>query len=229
MSSENDDHADLLGLLTGEATARERSAALEHLRSCPTCPQTFLDTALTIGLLRDAARHAPVDPSEVPRLRLDLPYETIPSARVPEPRARRPRRLVAPALVGLALVAALVGGIAIGRSGRPAPVAGVTLTAVGLPDAAHGQAHMLGTGQAQQMNITVTGLKAPVKADHFEVWLLDTATGRVQPVGTISGSSTTFSLPASRTVGFNAIDISLQMPSDGSKHSGHSVLRGTIA
>ena len=231
MTTEGEEHVDLLGLLTGETTDQQRTAAVAHLDSCASCRQGFLDMAISIGLMRDAARHAPVDPSEVPPLRLDLSGEpSRPAQAAPADPPVRRRQSWRPVLVGLALVAALGGGIAIGRSGRPAPAAGVTLTAIGtLPTHAQGEAHMLGSGQRQEMNVTVTGLTAPASADHFEVWLLDTATGRVEAVGAITGSNTTFALPASRAAGFDAIDVSLQTPSDGTKHSGHSVLRGTIA
>ncbi|BEP13255.1 hypothetical protein acdb102_15660 [Acidothermaceae bacterium B102] len=228
----DDDHVDLLGLLEGELGADERAEAVAHLRGCTSCADGFLDMAIAIGRLRDAGRYPPADPSEVPPLRLDRSAAPEPGlvVQVPAPRtAPRRRRLLRPALVAVALVAALGGGIAIGRSGTGSPAGGVTLTAVGLPTVARGQAHMLGSGEAQQMQVTVTGLTVPVAADHYEVWLLDTTTGRAVAVGTITGGTSTFALPVSRTVGFDAIDVSLQTPADGTTHSGHSVLRGTIA
>lgn len=227
----DDDHVDLLGLLEGELGADDRAAAVAHLRGCTSCADGFLDMAIAIGRLRDAGRYPAADPSEVPPLRLDRSAAPVadPVVAVPAPRTAPRHRLLRPALVAVALVAALVGGIAIGRQGAGAPAAGVTLTAVGLPTVARGQAHMLGSGEAQQMQVSVTGLTVPVATDHYEVWLLDTTTGRAVPVGTITGGTSTFALPVSRTVGFDAIDVSLQTPADGTKHSGHSVLRGTIA
>ena len=227
----DDDHVDLLGLLEGDLGAEDRAAAVAHLRGCSACADGFLDMAIAIGRLRDAGRYAPAEPSEVPPLRLDRTAAPAPApvVVVPTPRVAQPRRLLRPALVAVALVAALVGGIAIGREGGGATAPGVTLTAVGLPTVARGQAHMLGSGEAQQMNVTVTGLTVPAAADHYEVWLLDTVTGRAVAVGAITGGSSTFALPVSRTVGFDAIDVSLQTPADGTTHSGHSILRGTIA
>ena len=227
----DDEHVDLLGLLEGDLGAEDRAEAVAHLRGCSACADGFLDMAIAIGRLRDAGRYPAADPSEVPPLRLDRRVAPAPSPSVhlPAPRGDRPRRLLRPALVAVALVAALVGGIAIGRAGGGSPAAGVTLTAVGLPTVARGQAHMLGSGDTQQMTVTVTGLTVPVAADHYEVWLLDTTTGRAVAVGAITGGRSTFALAVSRTVGFDAIDVSLQTPADGAKHSGHSVLRGTIA
>jgi hypothetical protein len=134
-------------------------------------------------------------------------------------------------------VVALVVGVVIGHDGRQqvtTAAAPVRLAPVGShPTPASGAAEMTGSGAGQIMAVTVSALSLPRPSDHYEVWLIDTRTGRALAIGVLPPSgtgttTTTYSLPAGEVTGYNAVDVSLQRPTDGARHSGDSVLRGVI-
>jgi len=229
-----DEHADLPTLLSGDLSPALRATGWAHVRSCATCRVELVETASLISELRDASRFAPVDPAEVPPFRLDgvtaAPVDAAPVVR--EPRTNR--WLTGRAAVGVAAgVLSLFVGLGIGLStASSTSPARVALAAVGtLPSTASGAAQMSGSGQGQVMNLTVTGLETPPDGDHYEVWLLDTRTGRTIDVGQLPPGAgvRSYPLPASEAVGYDALDISLQSPADGARHSGHSLLRGSLA
>ncbi len=228
-----DDHVDLLGLLDGSLPAREAVDAAGHLRDCAVCDERFIDLAMALGRVHDARRYPPADPSEVPPLRLELGGSGAAASDVVAPRRARPRLGGLPAAAAAcALVLALAGGVAVDRwrgSAPPGP-ATVALAAVGqLPTVAQGRAQMVGSGDEQRMRVVVSGLPRIAAVDHYEVWLLDTTTGRSSMVGALDGGTTTFALAAARTSGFNVVDITLQTRADGGRHSGRSLLRGALA
>ena len=234
----SDAHADIPGLLSGELSPSERDTAVRHVRGCPECRDQLVETSALVAELREAGRYAPVDPAEVPPLRLHEatgvrePVVERATAEVTKPRhGWLAGRTAVAVMVG---VVALAAGLVIGRAQpHPAPPARVALAAVGtLPSTASGAAQMSGAGQQQTMNLSVSGLRTPPPGDHYEVWLLDTRTGRTLDVGRISTSATgvmSFPLPARELAGFDALDISLQAPANGNRHSGDSLLRGSLA
>lgn len=246
MSGDTDGHVDFPGLLSGDLPPAERDRARAHLRGCAACRDEMLDAALLVGELHDAGRHSPVEPSEVPPLR--LPALDVPQARTPLPAAGGTHRPPRPDVrrswaTRLALAAAAVGvaaiGLATGRATAPddvsqvvaAPVRLTTVTAT--PTALTGAAEMVGAGRGQKMHVTLAGLPRVPGSSHYEVWLLDTRTGRTFAVGALpqgaaSTTDVTFALPADQATGFNAIDVSLQTAADGETHSGNSLLRGAI-
>jgi hypothetical protein len=249
-------HVDLIGMLSGELPPAERAGTLDHVLGCDQCRYQLTETAALIGELKDAGRHSPVDPSEVPPLDLaalkmsaapldppviephlvesrDRDDLAVPAAPQHPPMRRRFVTLT----VAAGLIGALVGGIAIGHSlqaSKP-PAAEVRLSAVGQPPTpATGAARMLGSGAAQKMHVTLSGLTLPSAADTVEVWLLNTRTGQTRAIGTMPVTTTpvmtaTFPLPASDLSGYDAVDVSIQSPSDHGEHSSHSVLRGAVA
>ncbi len=228
-----DEHADLPALLSGDLAPVARQEQWEHVRSCALCRDELVETAALIADLRDASRFAPVDPAEVPPFRLSSEaFAPVPTPATVE--ARSLRWLTGRVAVGVAAGAlALFTGLGIGLStGSSTPPARVALAAIGqLPSTASGAAEMSGSGPGQVMNLTVTGLAAPPTGDHYEVWLLDTRSGRTVDVGVLPPGSgvRSYPLPASSASGYDALDISLQQPSDGTHHSGHSLLRGALA
>lgn len=247
MRSGGDDHVDLLGLMSGEMAPVLRRGVADHVRGCPACLDRLLDATVLVGELRDSSRYAPVDPSEVPPFDLSRRHAVTARPTVepvdPSPAAPgRGLRRVGLALAGAAaVVSALLGGITIGESRTDAPPtaaapptpaapADVPLLAVGvLPNRAAGAAAMIGSGADRRMRLTLTGLAAAAPQDHYEVWLLDTRTGRTLSVGPLAGQSGEYDLPDGVTDGYNAIDVSVQAPEDGVRHSGNSVLRGALA
>lgn len=240
--SDETSHVDLPGLISGETPPGQRQADLDHVRGCRDCLDELVDTTALIAELRDARRYPPVEPSEVPPLRLDRSGGTLeppePASKVPTSPAQQSSRhwLHSRILVGaVAAVVALVVGIVIGNQhgSTSTPAAKVLLAAVGqLPSSASGAAQMVGQGEDQSMLVTLSGLDRPPPGDHYEVWLLDTRTGRTFAVGVVSPSVTgkmAYPLPASKAVGYDTIDVSLQAPANGAKHSGVSLLRGALS
>ncbi|HTQ20668.1 anti-sigma factor family protein, partial [Mycobacterium sp.] len=141
MTSDSE-HVDLAGLLSGELPPAERTVTVGHIRGCDHCRDQLAETAALVGELRDAGRHRPVDPSEVPPLDLaaieasaPLPIPpviepiTVGSSDKGEPGTSTAptgssisRRLAL--AVAAAVIVALAGGIAIGhtyQSSRPPP------------------------------------------------------------------------------------------------------------
>jgi anti-sigma factor RsiW len=247
------EHVDLLGLLSGELAPSTRAGVTAHVRGCPTCTEQLLQTAVMVGELRDAARHAPVDPAQVPPLDLSLRSLTAPPSVVgvaPDRGRRRahltnraaraarwvagPRRagllLAAAATVAVAFTAGLLAAPGAGPSGtQPAASATVQLIAVGLtPSPASGHASMIGAGPTRKMQLTLTGLPQLGPDQHYEVWLMNTRTGRSTAIGPAADTTATFDLPESATAGYNALDISRQSDADGAVHSPDSLLRGGI-
>ena len=232
-------HADLPSFLSGELTPADRRDTHEHLRTCDSCRRELADLTATIAELRDAGRFGPVEPEDVPPFSLtldDLPVPSVPQPREPvrEPAPGGWRgRAVSAAFAVLVVFALGVGaGVLVKPSADQAP-ARVALGAVGaLPSKASGTAEMVGAGQAQHMRVSLTGLAEPGDGAHYEVWLVDTTTGRSVDVGTFrpTGDETaTFPLPSSEVAGYNAIDVTLQTPADDGRYSGHSLLRGNLA
>jgi anti-sigma factor RsiW len=250
------EHVDLLGLLSGELPPAQRSLTLDHIRGCEQCRSQLAETAALVGELRDAGRHSPVDPSEVPpldlaALRRSDPHDDRPMIRptttgssheddltvTPSDRPAPLRRRLVVLGVAVGLVVAVGGGIAIGHSLQAStkPSADVRLAAVGpVPTPATGAVRMVGSGADQTMEVRLSGLTLPAAHDTVEVWLLNTRTGRTHAIGTMPATNAsvmtaTFPLPASDVSGFDAVDVSIQSPANGGQHSGDSVLRGQVA
>jgi anti-sigma-K factor RskA len=241
--TDHEPHVDLPLFLSGELPPTERRDTHEHLRTCDSCRAELTDLVATVAELRDAGRFGPVEPEQVPPFSLVLDDLPIPaqhqqdSQERPEPVREHEvagwrGRAVSVAMAVLVVFALGVGaGVLVKPSA--APPARVALGAVGaLPSKASGTAEMVGAGQAQHMRVSVTGLATPTEGAHYEVWLVDTATGRSVDVGTFrpTGDETvTFPLPSSEVAGYNAIDVTLQRPSDDGRYSGRSLLRGNLA
>jgi hypothetical protein len=104
-----------------------------------------------------------------------------------------------------------------------APLAGLPLA----PDAS-GQAQVVDTGGGRRLDVDVASLGAPATG-YYEVWLIDRDVRKMVPVGILSGSRGQFVIPANLDIGqYPVVDISVETPGDP-RHSGRSVLRGTIA
>jgi hypothetical protein len=250
------EHVDVLGLLSGEMPPSARATATVHVRGCPTCTEQLLQTAVVVSELRDAGRYGPVDPSEVPPLDLPLGLLAAPASWLPvtpgpeQPltarmnrttrvtgrgagRRRVGRLLTAVTTVAVAFTAGLLAAPGPGRSAHPGTTAAasptVQLIAVSqTPSPASGQASMIGAGRTRKMRLTLTGLPKLGPDQHYEVWLMNTRTGRRTAIGPTGGTTATFDLPDSATVGYNALDISRQTNADGAAHSPDSLLRGSI-
>jgi hypothetical protein len=228
---------DLPALLTGELTpAREREVA-DHLDGCDACRRELAVVARASAWLQDAARlnvapemlpDGSAEPVTLPPLKLPR-HSWIPGQRAGRTGASRTRVLAAAASVVL-LVAAVLGGVALGRASDEPADSTVVLSPVpgGVPVVGVvGQARMSADGG---MNLKVNGLPTPQGRDYYEVWLFDPPSGRMLAVGVLPPDGKgSYTLPASADRGYSAVEISLE-PDDGDpEHSKLSVLRGPLA
>ena len=79
------------------------------------------------------------------------------------------------------------------------------------------------------MTVAARGLARPPGNAFYQVWLLNTGTNAMLPVGVLPDAGRgQYSLPAAQAAGYNAIDISLEPDDNDPAHSADSVLRGVI-
>ncbi len=152
------------------------------------------------------------------------------------PRSRRSRPGWLP-LVAVAASALVVGGV-VGSLGtrllQPSPtreapvvVARAALDPLPVDPAASGSAVVVQAGGTRTLEVDVSKL---ARTDGFyEVWLIDSSVKKMVPVGILTGSRGTFTIPADLDLGqFPVVDISAE-PLDGDPtHSGESLVRGVI-
>lgn len=92
----------------------------------------------------------------------------------------------------------------------------------------HGTATVVQTADGPRLSVDVTSL-GPLRGEFYEVWLIDRTVKRMVPVGILTGATGQFAIPAGLDLAdYAVVDISVQHPGDP-RHSGNSVLRGTIA
>ncbi len=178
--------------------------------------------------LRDAATLTLAEPVELPPLRLPTPGRG--SARHSSRKGRRPRLIAAAAAV-LVVGGAAAGGVVAASHRESAPTATVSLSPVpgGTGSGSSGDATMNGHGADQTMKVHARGLADPPGHAFYEVWLLNTTTNAMLPVGVLPDDGQgQYSLPASRTAGYDAVDVSLEPNDNNPAHSDDSVLRGVI-
>lgn len=95
--------------------------------------------------------------------------------------------------------------------------------------AANGTAVVSSTSAQRQITVRVSGLTEPPDT-FYEVWLLDRKAGRLVSLGVLGpGETGTFVLPRTLDLGeYPVVDVSLQVLNGDPKHSGNSVVRGTL-
>jgi hypothetical protein len=173
-------------------------------------------------------------PSPVPSAGPEPAAASLPRARVSAQGRFGPvRRLVAVAAAFLlAGLAAGIGGTwAVldhrDRSPRTVVLAATSLSGLTLAPDAAGRADVVETSGGRQLDLDVDRLAAP--DGFYEVWLIDPTVTKMVAIGVLSGSEGRFTLPAGVDLAsYPLVDISIQ-PLDGDpKHSGRSVLRGTL-
>ncbi|GAB3073220.1 anti-sigma factor [Micromonospora schwarzwaldensis] len=152
-------------------------------------------------------------------------------------RSRRGRRWPGWASTAVAATAAAVIGVAgtvavLGTGGdepaaQPTVLASAPLAAFGsTPKDASGDARVLGDNQ---LHLHVANL--PNVPGYYEVWLIDPKTMEMFSVGTLSNGSGDALLPIPRNVDlstFTVVDISAEQYDNNTRHSGDSLLRGTL-
>ncbi|MFI2711901.1 anti-sigma factor [Micromonospora sp. NPDC018662] len=152
-------------------------------------------------------------------------------------RPRRGRRFPRWASTAVTATAAAVIGVAgtvavLGTGGdeptpQPTVLASAPLAAFGsTPKDASGDARVLGDNQ---LHLHVANL--PNVPGYYEVWLIDPKTMEMFSVGTLSNGSGDALLPIPRNVDlstFSVVDISAEQYDNNTRHSGDSLLRGTL-
>ncbi|SBT52913.1 anti-sigma factor [Micromonospora auratinigra] len=110
---------------------------------------------------------------------------------------------------------------------QPAILASANLAAYGsTPKDASGAARVLGDNQ---LHLHVANL--PAVPGYYEVWLIDPRTMKMFSIGTLSKSSGDELLPMPRNVDmrkYSVVDISAEQYDNNTRHSGDSLLRGTL-
>ncbi len=162
------------------------------------------------------------------------------AAGVPDELAARrrsaPRRRWAPVAVAAAaaLVVGLGGGYALkSLTGPSSEAAATTIQLNALPGwpGASGKATVEDAGGGQRTLVVSVELPATVSVDGtMEVWMSDTQARDMVPMGTMTGDSARFPVPASFDLATHPIvDVSLEPRNDANPaHSAVSVVRGRL-
>jgi anti-sigma-K factor RskA len=225
---------DILALLALGEQVSDRETR-EHLAGCADCSTELaqFDRAVdagrsTINLGELAEPASRVWTRIADELGLEKEAEPAPVVHL-EFRRRRWGALVAVA-ASIALVAS--GGAALWQLGQPTPptiLATATLDAFpDWPDASGEAIVELGRDGNRVVRVT---LDAPNVGDEFtEVWLISSDATRLISLGTVSGTSGTFSIPSGVDLSvYDLVDVSAE-PYDGKPtHSGDSIVRGQLS
>ncbi|MGZ4612956.1 MAG: anti-sigma factor domain-containing protein [Kineosporiaceae bacterium] len=207
--------------------------------STSTAPGTAPDTAT--GPEIAAGSGAAAGPAPGPSTGDELARRRGRRARGGPARGRRDIRLIV-AVAAAALVVGAVGGAVGSRladrtpppaTQGPAGPAGQILAQVQLANlkpattGASGSAQVVRTPAGPRLEIDVARL-APMRGHFYEVWLIDSQVKKMVSLGILDGTTGEFVIPNGVDVSaYPIVDISVQQPGDP-KHSGDSVLRGTI-
>jgi anti-sigma-K factor RskA len=236
---------DLVGLIAGELGRDETITVGRHLHSCPQCTEELIDLAVAHGALSAAsAAFVQVDSAPTgrtgPDARLadmlghDADHPALAPLQVDTIRStKRIRRLAVVVAGAAAAVLVLVGiGTFIARSKNPpsgSVVASAALKPIDAPASATGSIRAVAVGDTRNLTVETNNLKAPSGEHFYEVWMLNTSTQKMLPVGVLPPSGTgTYSMGASIMAGYSAVDISLQTNNGNPAHSSTSVLRATF-
>jgi hypothetical protein len=168
------------------------------------------------------------------------PMAPVRELRRPRVRGHDRRTLLAVAASALLLGGAAGSAVTWQLAPRPEPAAQAIVLRTAdlgpLPAApaapastsAHGTATVVATANGPRLTVDVTSL-GPLRGEFYEVWLIDRSVRRMVPVGILTGTTGQFAIPEGLDLSdYAVVDISVQRPGDP-RHSGNSVLRGTIA
>jgi Anti-sigma-K factor rskA, C-terminal len=229
---------ELPALLHGELSLDAVRPLTVHLRSCASCQRELVEIATGFGVIARAQRKGltEAEPTALPPLGdlvADEPAAPDAPAELERARARRrtgPRWLVPVAAVVVALLVASAAFVLTrdGPSSSPPNAAQVALQPVGDASAA-GKVEMSGSGPSRTMVVS-TNLPPASRDHYYEVWLLDTRTNGMVPVGVLPTSGTAhFTLPDELLARYDAVDLSLQADNGIPVHSSQSLLRAKYA
>lgn len=198
----------------------QRIAAQTGVSSVPRSPQVVDDVPRALDDVLPLHGPRPAKPAAGPG-----------PAQSPRPAGRLGRGMLLAVAASALAIGALTGSLVTYGVTRPDPatvVAQVRLSALPLDPGADGQARIVRTSTGERnLVVDVSRLEAR-PGTFYEVWLIDPKIKKMVGIGILTGSEGEFTIPASIDVGeFPIVDISVQEPGDP-RHSGNSVLRGTL-
>jgi hypothetical protein len=226
----------------------DRIAAATGVTAAPRPSEVLANAELPPDLHLPAEFRAPA-PSPAAVRAASAPPLTSPGPAGDDPvmvqlrRPRASRRRTWPALsapllavaAAFGLVGALIGGTAIWfLRGDPASDTGgqvvVGTALAGLPAArdATGHAEVLQVADGERrLAVDVTRL-GPTDG-FYEVWLIDPTVTKMVPVGVLDGARGEFAIPSGVNLSaYPVVDVSVEKVDGDPRHSGDSVLRGTL-
>ncbi len=244
---------DVLALLALGETAGT-PADREHVSSCPECRSEVADLARAVaigrgtsadrgGLVRPPERvwnairsevRAAADGSESgPEVVASVMAPSEPATVQPSAPAgqSRGRRILALALAAaIALVVGIGLGFGLDRLGRPKESVLWTAQLQALPAFAGSSGEALVEQDAHGNKTLVVTLNASRPIDGSqEVWLIDRSVTKMQPLGHLTPSDNRFNIPADLDPRqYPVVDVSQEPPDGDPRHSGNSIVRGTL-
>jgi len=177
---------------------------------------------------------APADPPSVATAPLDTPSPTAPVVSLDAHRRRHRRVLTVVAAAAVVVVA--VTGAVLFRNGSSTDgdetqlVASTELEPLEPVGGATAEVRLVRQEDHFQLELEARDMAAAPEGQHYELWLLDPESESAEPVslGAMTGST---SVPVPAGVDpdeYAVVDVSLQEQGQ-IEHSGHSLLRGTLA
>lgn len=148
--------------------------------------------------------------------------------------ARRRRHRAAVLAVAAAVVLLAATGFLVTRADDDAPepdlVAATTLDPLEPVGEAGAEARLVRAEGHYQLVLDTHDMAAAPAGQHYELWLLDPASDSAAPIslGPMTGSTTVPLPDGVDPTEYDVVDISLQ-DAGQTEHSGHSLLRGTLA
>ena len=224
---------DTLALLAlGEMVADSEDRA--HLAECSECAAELTNFSRAVSAGRstiDAGELISPAPRVWSRISDELGLQSAPAPVIElAPRRRRRWMPVVAVAASVALVAS-VGVVAWQFAQAPAPTVLATATLDAFPnwpDATGDAIVEKGPGGTRIVHVT---MDAPgVGDDYTEVWLISSDATRLVSLGTLQGTSGTFTIPAGVDLSvYDLVDVSAE-PYDGDPtHSGDSIVRGQLS
>ncbi len=177
------------------------------------------------------AEATPADPRivEPPR-----PEPVVPVVSLDAHRRRRHRRVLAAAAAAVVVVAMTVAVLTRGGSSptgdEPELVASTELEPLEPVGGASAEVRLVRQDDQLELELEARNMAAAPQGQHYELWLLDPSSATAEPVslGTMSGSTSVAVPEGVDPDAYDVVDVSLQEAGQ-SEHSGHSLLRGTLA
>ena len=221
-------------LALGDGVASAQDAA--HLDGCAECRHELRALSEVVRTGRDGAGAGELvePPARVWQgiaAELGIDAALAAQTRFVPARSRWVRRTAlvaaAAAVIGLALGCGLTWLVTRATPSQQV-VAQARLRPLDAP-AANGTAVVSSTSSQREITVRVSGLTEP-PGTFYEVWLLDRQAGRLVSLGVLGpGETGTFVLPKALDLEeYPVVDVSLQVLNGDPKHSGNSVVRGTL-